>query len=940
MKRILQLATLLAALSPALAFPQGNPNPSFPPATQAEVNAGLTRIKFVSPLTLTGWDGLSALGASLSNYVALLVTNSLTATNVYHLVTSDSITVGTNVANLLFTNRLSTSVSNWISLTATQAATSVVNSSIVTNGVIWHRGLLANQTNQMWYINVMDYMSNRVIGVDISGDTAIYQHVLQLTTNNVTLPEGDRNAIPTVYFPPGIYYINSPLTIRGFHCRILGAGATASVIRSVATGADAINVGSSSVFGAKSSWARIQDICIRRSIVFGETNCGIRFQNAALDSGADRSMVQRVIVQGFWTGIKYDGAMGLHMEQVEALYNQFAWDLSGAQNVTMLNCVGGGASYPQGNPTETNLFSASVAGAAILAEYNGARNTFGINVIGGEYGWSEYGIKANGGFIAVNNPNFEGCTTNAIWLGHQARATIDGSRFGNTHSNNTAIYLEGDAIKYTTIRGVLFNNNETYPIKAHGSNVVNYLGHTHRVTNSFEGIWYYVPFLTNQVVLSAGSGFTVSTNQVGPYTIYTGSASGGGGGSSIWTDDADGFHSTGARPMHYNTNGGFLTVGDGYQVIAGTNQQAFMGLVTTNGIAANVDTYSLYRDPAGLFLEGSGSGFSTWEISIERSTGDVQLPSELSVAGDIQIFAGGTFDGNGSGISDLNASAIASGTVPTARLGGGTANSSTFLRGDQTWAVPPGSGSFSGISTNLQNYTNLTFVTHGPGGQSNLWTFTPGPLSLSISLTNKIGASESTYFNLLSITATGIVATVPYYGDGSGLTSLNGDAIVYRTNTVWISANEVISGNATPNNWASQTYEIPHGWVGTGSAITGWRQDTGGARGLYHSFGGNESLGRTNCVVTQYWLKTNTVSTTAYQGYTVIPKGLDLLTFKNESAAATTTYATADTTTNIFSVSHIISVSPSLTNAIWSFRHGVSANTNFTWWLGCKLEFY
>lgn len=34
-----------------------------------------------------------------------------------------------------------------------------------------------------------------------------------------------------------------------------------------------------------------------------------------------------------------------------------------------------------------------------------------------------------------------------------------------------------------------------------------------------------------------------------------------------------------------------------------------------------------------------------------------------------------------------SASDLASGTVPTARLGSGTANSSSFLRGDQTWAA-------------------------------------------------------------------------------------------------------------------------------------------------------------------------------------------------------------------------------------------------------------
>lgn len=39
------------------------------------------------------------------------------------------------------------------------------------------------------------------------------------------------------------------------------------------------------------------------------------------------------------------------------------------------------------------------------------------------------------------------------------------------------------------------------------------------------------------------------------------------------------------------------------------------------------------------------------------------------------------------------ASAIVSGTVDTARLGSGSATSSTFLRGDQTWATPAGGSS-------------------------------------------------------------------------------------------------------------------------------------------------------------------------------------------------------------------------------------------------------
>lgn len=42
---------------------------------------------------------------------------------------------------------------------------------------------------------------------------------------------------------------------------------------------------------------------------------------------------------------------------------------------------------------------------------------------------------------------------------------------------------------------------------------------------------------------------------------------------------------------------------------------------------------------------------------------------------------------SGINLTALNASNLGSGTVPTARLGSGTANSSSFLRGDQTWAA-------------------------------------------------------------------------------------------------------------------------------------------------------------------------------------------------------------------------------------------------------------
>lgn len=66
------------------------------------------------------------------------------------------------------------------------------------------------------------------------------------------------------------------------------------------------------------------------------------------------------------------------------------------------------------------------------------------------------------------------------------------------------------------------------------------------------------------------------------------------------------------------------------------------------------------------------------------------------------------------GTAYSNATNLATGTVPTARLGSGTANSSTFLRGDQTWAAPAGGASLAGgelFNINVSNATGYAVTT-------------------------------------------------------------------------------------------------------------------------------------------------------------------------------------------------------------------------------------
>ena len=86
-------------------------------------------------------------------------------------------------------------------------------------------------------------------------------------------------------------------------------------------------------------------------------------------------------------------------------------------------------------------------------------------------------------------------------------------------------------------------------------------------------------------------------------------------------------------------------------------------------------------------------------------TPNVDVDDFISVGSNIHLGNAGvatatSFSGSGASLTNLNASNIASGTVPTARLGSGTANSSTFLRGDSTFATVTSVGGATGADFN------------------------------------------------------------------------------------------------------------------------------------------------------------------------------------------------------------------------------------------------
>jgi len=117
---------------------------------------------------------------------------------------------------------------------------------------------------------------------------------------------------------------------------------------------------------------------------------------------------------------------------------------------------------------------------------------------------------------------------------------------------------------------------------------------------------------------------------------------------------------------------------------------AFAGVTTIVTLNTANDALSIgatVNVGTGITLGASGDIFAT---GVSTFSGNLKVGSGVTISPDGDGFYTGvvtatTFSGSGANITAINASNIGSGTVPTARLGSGTASSSTFLRGDSTF---------------------------------------------------------------------------------------------------------------------------------------------------------------------------------------------------------------------------------------------------------------
>jgi hypothetical protein len=219
----------------------------------------------------------------------------------------------------------------------------------------------------------------------------------------------------------------------------------------------------------------------------------------------------------------------------------------------------------------------------------------------------------------------------------------------------------------------------------------------------------------------------VSTTVAQPYTAGSGAmfvASGtspafGGTFPVIFTViTASSYGTTAETYTIYQATGRTGDQFTGLSALEGTTDRAYAigdrvevrwtdGLAKTIESAVNTIENAYATDTLVVHLAGT-----------ETISGAKTFSSTTTMNGNLNVVGAAIITGNGSGLTNLNASNLATGTAAAARLGTATPSNTTWLRGDSTWA-----SNFAPNSQTGATYTILptdTFLLCGPTGTMNV----------------------------------------------------------------------------------------------------------------------------------------------------------------------------------------------------------------------------